>query len=64
MNILNENIIDCPYCGEHVDILVDCSMDHQDYIEDCHVCCRPMVIKVALSTSREPEVSVYHENEA
>jgi len=56
-------MINCPYCGEVIDILIDCSMDHQDYIEDCQVCCRPMVVTVELCAGGDPEVAVYHENE-
>jgi len=38
--------IQCPYCGEQIEVIVDCSVRHQEYIEDCSVCCRPIVIKV------------------
>ncbi|MCU7810613.1 MAG: CPXCG motif-containing cysteine-rich protein [Candidatus Thiodiazotropha sp. (ex Notomyrtea botanica)] len=38
--------IDCPYCGEAIDILVDGSEPEQFYIEDCSVCCRPITLKV------------------
>ena len=38
----------CPYCGEPVEIIVDTSIDLQDYIEDCSVCCRPMELTVAV----------------
>ncbi|MCU7850636.1 MAG: CPXCG motif-containing cysteine-rich protein [Candidatus Thiodiazotropha sp. (ex Monitilora ramsayi)] len=38
--------IDCPYCGESIDILVDGSEPEQSYIEDCSVCCRPITLKV------------------
>ena len=40
----------CPYCGEPVQLLVDSSAGAQQYIEDCQVCCRPMVVDV-LDTS-------------
>ncbi|NCQ34286.1 CPXCG motif-containing cysteine-rich protein [bacterium] len=36
--------IPCPYCGESIEIFVDCSVPRQQYIEDCSVCCRPIVI--------------------
>ena len=36
----------CPYCGEPVQLLVDSSAGAQHYIEDCQVCCRPMVVDV------------------
>jgi hypothetical protein len=36
----------CPYCGEIIEIIVDLSVDHQEYVEDCSVCCRPIVMAV------------------
>ena len=38
--------LDCPYCGERIDVLVDCSVERQEYVEDCSVCCRPITIAV------------------
>ncbi len=40
--------IDCPYCGESIDLLVDDSAGDQQYIEDCQVCCRPIVVTVTV----------------
>lgn len=48
MNLPSE-AIQCPYCGEEIEVMVDCSVPHQEYIEDCSVCCRPIVIRVAAS---------------
>ena len=42
MNPLETLYIDCPYCGESIEILIDCSVAEQEYIEDCAVCCRPI----------------------
>lgn len=40
----------CPYCGEPIELLVDAGGGtEQDYIEDCEVCCRPMVIRLRWS---------------
>lgn len=39
----------CPYCGESIDIIVDTSVDEQQYIEDCSVCCRPIELEVTVS---------------
>ena len=37
----------CPYCGERIEIVIDLSMGaEQSYIEDCFVCCRPMVLTI------------------
>lgn len=33
----------CPCCGEPVEAVLDLSAGDQDYIEDCPVCCRPLV---------------------
>jgi hypothetical protein len=33
----------CPYCGEAVEALLDLSAGDQQYIEDCPVCCRPIL---------------------
>lgn len=38
----------CPYCGESIELLVDDSAGAQQYIEDCHVCCRPIVVTVVV----------------
>ena len=38
----------CPYCGESITVAVDPgSGEHQEYIEDCAVCCRPWQVTVA-----------------
>ena len=38
--------VQCPYCWETIEVVVDCSVDEQEYTEDCSVCCRPMIISV------------------
>ena len=37
----------CPYCGETLSLQLDLSAGDQGYVEDCQVCCQPMVIAVA-----------------
>ncbi len=63
MNLLSETKISCPYCGESINVLIDCSQGNQEYTEDCQVCCRPIVFRVTLLDD-EPVVSVYTEDEA
>jgi hypothetical protein len=36
----------CPYCGELIELLIDLSQSNQEYIEDCSVCCRPIIVHV------------------
>lgn len=43
-----ECVVDCPYCGEALDLTVDASAGSQRYTEDCQVCCRPMIVNVSL----------------
>jgi transcription elongation factor Elf1 len=45
-----ETEITCPFCGEHISILVDPSVDQETYIEDCSVCCRPIEISVTCAS--------------
>ena len=38
----------CPYCGEEVEVTVDpVGASHEQYVEDCPVCCRPWNVSVA-----------------
>ena len=39
----------CPYCGESISIVVDPSVEEQQYIEDCSVCCRPVELEVLVT---------------
>lgn len=67
MNHQEEHIISCPYCGEIINVLIDCSFgiqeDAQEYIEDCQVCCRPITFQVQFSDANSIQVNVKHENE-
>jgi len=36
--------ISCPHCGETILLFLDLSVEEQSYIEDCSVCCQPMVV--------------------
>ena len=63
MNLIQEMWIICPYCGEHITILTDGSVEEQQYIEDCQVCCRPMDIRVSVSANGRCQVEVRAEND-
>jgi hypothetical protein len=38
--------VQCPYCGEAFETLLDLSAGSASYIEDCQVCCRPIEIGI------------------
>ncbi len=60
---ITESHLDCPYCGESISVLVDDSLTQQSYVEDCQVCCRPIVMDVAVDPDGDVTVSARSENE-
>lgn len=54
----------CPYCGEPIELFVDDSVGDQQYVEDCQVCCRPIVVTVAMDADGGLGVEVRAEDEA
>ncbi|NRA19161.1 MAG: CPXCG motif-containing cysteine-rich protein [Oceanospirillaceae bacterium] len=64
MNQLTEKTIGCPYCGEIIDVLIDITDLDQQYIEDCQVCCKPIVFVVSENEHAELIVRVFSEDEA
>lgn len=58
-----EKNINCPYCGEQISVLVDGSLPEQRYVEDCQVCCRPIVLDVSVDAEGNVIVGARSENE-
>ena len=48
MQALQTRKVSCAYCGERIEVLIDCSIEQQEYVEDCQVCCRPLVFTVTV----------------
>ena len=60
---MNESIsIQCPYCGEGIVIEPEPSDEPVEYVEDCHICCRPIVVTIHYS-EEDSQVTVKRENE-
>jgi hypothetical protein len=53
----------CPYCGELIEMLIDCSVPEQDYIEDCQVCCCPISLYVTVDHAGNPTVEARREDD-
>lgn len=53
----------CPYCGEEIQLLIDCSINQQDYIEDCQVCCRPIQVLATIDEEGWPSLVLKAEDE-
>ncbi len=47
--------VQCPYCGETIEIEVELLKEDQSYIEDCTVCCRPIQFTISVFDD-EPHV--------
>ena len=56
--------IGCPYCGETIDVVIDDSVEQQQYIEDCWVCCRPINFEVSVDPDATVHVRCWADNEA
>lgn len=55
-----ESLVSCPHCGEMNEIALDPgSGNDQEYIEDCHVCCRPILMYVRYARDGSADVEVY-----
>ncbi|MFN2361610.1 MAG: CPXCG motif-containing cysteine-rich protein [Marinobacter sp.] len=63
MSALDSVLVQCPYCWETLEISVDPSVEDQEYVEDCQVCCQPIVVHVVLDENLTPAVNVRAENE-
>jgi len=54
--------LQCPFCGEIISVLVDCSLGDQSYVEDCSVCCQPMLLSIHMDEDVIPSVEALPEN--
>jgi hypothetical protein len=62
-----ERSVNCPYCGELIDVLIDPTDMGEAYIEDCQVCCRAINFRVSSVDNTDDRealvVSVYTDDE-
>lgn len=63
MESLSEETVYCPYCGEAIDVLIDIQEVGHQYIEDCQVCCRPILFNIEIDSTGNISVAVRDENE-
>lgn len=59
---LIETSIDCPYCGERLAILVEPYIEQQSYVEDCQVCCSPILLDVQVEGDVLLSITAQREN--
>lgn len=52
----------CPYCAQSFEVLVDCSIEHQEYTEECGVCNRPVELVIDVLPDGDVAVSTRSED--
>jgi endogenous inhibitor of DNA gyrase (YacG/DUF329 family) len=58
MSLIEGHEADCPHCGEPITLTLDLSVPEQSYIEDCPVCCKPLVVSYTSADGEVAEFSV------
>ena len=55
--------ITCPHCGAQFVSSVDPSVEDQEYVEDCQVCCAPILLNLHIDWNHESiQVDARREN--
>ena len=62
MYLLQTIEIECPYCAEQIEIVVDASIGQQQYVEDCSVCCKPIHLTVLITDEDDIRVQAVDED--
>jgi len=63
MTLLDSHYIQCPYCWEQIELSIDNSIEEQQYVEDCQVCCNPISITVNIAPNGSAQVEARQEND-
>ncbi|WEJ62885.1 CPXCG motif-containing cysteine-rich protein [Thiomicrorhabdus lithotrophica] len=61
--MLDTEKIQCPYCWETFELVIDPSEPHQEYIEDCFVCCRPIHLVVDIDNTGGMNIQALSEDD-
>ena len=61
--MLEEQTVNCPYCGETFTSVINPEDIGNTYIEDCFVCCRPITFIINTNTDGELTIETRDEND-
>ena len=53
-----ESTLTCPSCGARFTMVIDQSTGSYETIEDCPVCCHPMVVRVFIKSGEVESIEV------
>ena len=59
--MLHEQTINCPCCGENISVVLDLSVPEQNYVEDCSVCCRAILLRYSSLSGELLELTAHAE---
>ncbi|HEY9202364.1 MAG TPA: CPXCG motif-containing cysteine-rich protein [Gammaproteobacteria bacterium] len=62
MSGLFEASVQCPYCWEPLEVVVDDCDENQQYIEDCQVCCQPISFTVEIDEQQQRHVFAHRDD--
>lgn len=48
----------CPHCWEPITLTLDLSVAEQSYIEDCPVCCKPLIVSYSADSGEVHDFNV------
>jgi hypothetical protein len=54
----NTETIQCPFCGQSFELVIDTSVASQRFTTDCEVCCRPFEVSVECESGEVISVDV------
>ena len=60
---MDAHVIQCPYCGEQIEVLVDYSIRRQECVEDCQVCCKPITLSISIDDEHGAYIDARPETE-
>lgn len=63
MNPEQETQIICPYCSSPLTLLLDISAGDQTLVEDCEVCCQPIVLQLHIDNGNLLSCEASREND-
>ena len=61
--MLDTKNVQCPYCWESFELVIDPSETHQEYVEDCFVCCRPIHLIINIDNLKDIHIQALSEDE-
>lgn len=53
--------VQCPFCGQSLDVAVDTTITSQRFTTDCEVCCRPFGVTAECASGEIVSVDVSSE---